>query len=251
MNSTDNVLALIRQHAALSETSPTPLYRQLQQGLRRVVESGLLQVEDAIPGERELASGLGVSRITVRKALRGLVEEGLLSQRQGSGTFVAPRVEQALSKLTSFSEDIKARGLEPSVTWLDRSVGLATPEEAMALNLSPGSEVSRLYRVRNADGKPMALEQATLPHRYLPDPMLVERSLYAILEKNGFRPVRALQRLRAELLAAEHARLLAVPADSAALYIERRAFLSNGAPIEFTRSHYRGDAYDFVAELTI
>ena len=251
MNTTDAVIALIRQHAELADDKPTPLYRQLQQGLRRVIDSGVLQIDDAIPGERELSIGLGVSRVTVRKALRGLVDEGLLSQRQGSGTFVAPRVEQALSKLTSFTEDIRARGMHPDMIWLDRSVGIATPEEAMALNLSPGAEVSRLHRVRSADGKPMALEQATLPRRFLPDPSAVEQSLYAILSQRQCRPVRALQRLRAELIAEEHARLLDIAPGSAALYIERRSFLSDGTPVELTRSHYRGDAYDFVAELTI
>ena len=251
MNKPLSLLHLISSNTALDDASPTPLYLQLQNGLRRVVNAGLLQTDDAIPGERELASGLGISRVTVRKAVRGLVAEGLLEQRQGSGTFVATRLEQPLSRLTSFSEDISGRGLQPSITWLDRSVGRATPEEALALHLSPGSEVSRLYRIRSADDKPMALEQATLPRHYLPDPSQVKASLYHLLDQQQHRPVRALQRLRAELLGPEQAQLLAVPTGSAALYIERRAFLANGTPVEFTRSHYRGDAYDFVVELTV
>lgn len=251
MAASRSLFELIQEQAALDSDHPTPLYLQLQRGLRQALSKGLLQTDEAIPGERELAAGLGVSRVTVRKAVRGLVEEGLLQQRQGSGTFVAIRLEQPLSRLTSFSEDISARGLRPSVKWLDRSVGRATPEEAMALNLSPNSEVSRLHRIRNADGKPLALEQATLPRRYLPDPNQVEESLYEVLSAREHRPIRALQRLRAELLSEERAVLLDVPLGSAALYIERRSFLADGTPIEFTRSHYRSDAYDFVAELTI
>lgn len=244
-------LTLIANSVVLDGSRPTPLYRQLQIGLRQLLVEDALPADEAIPGERELAAGLGVSRVTVRKAIRALVDKGLLEQRQGSGTFVTARLEQPLSRLTGFSEDIRARGQEPGLTWLDRSVGVATPEEAMALNLSPGAEVSRLYRIRSADDKPLALEQATLPRHVLSDPGIVEHSLYAVLSKLGLRPSRALQRLRAELLGMEHARLLQVPPGSAALYIERRGFLSDGTPVEFTRSHYRGDAYDFVAELSI
>jgi GntR family transcriptional regulator len=121
----------------------------------------------------------------------------------------------------------------------------------MALSLSPGDTVSRLKRLRLAAGTPMAIEHAVVPARFLPDPHLVERSLYSALNARGFMPRRALQRLHAVLLDAEQARLLGVAEGSPALYIERRSFLEGGEPVEFTASHYRGDAYDFVAELSI
>ena len=252
MTTAKSTLSSISTAITLDSSNPTPLYRQLQNSLRQLINKNVLHADEAIPGERELASGLGVSRITVRKAIHGLVEQGLLEQRQGSGTFIASgRLEQPLSRLTGFSEDIISRGQEPGQTWLDRSVGIATPEEAMALNLSPGAEVSRLYRVRSADDKPLAIELAVLPKNYLPDPQIVNHSLYAVLNEHGLRPARALQRLRAELLNMEHARLLAVAPGSAVLNIERRGFLKDGTAIEFTRSHYRGDAYDFVAELNL
>ena len=251
MNSAQALFDYIADNAAISSDSPTPLYLQLQNSLRRAVLAGQLETDDAIPGERELAAGLGISRVTVRKALRGLVAEGLFEQRQGSGTYVATRLEQPLSRLTSFSEDISGRGMKPSIQWLDRSIGRAAPEEALALELSPGSEVSRLYRVRSANNKPLALEQATLPRRFLPDPTQVKDSLYRTLDQHQHRPIRALQRLRSVLLESEQSHLLCVPENSAGLYIERRAFLADGTAIEFTRSYYRGDMYDFVVELTI
>ncbi len=245
--------ALEALKAGLSSAAdnPTPLYQKLQRQLRRLIDDGLLPASEAIPPERELASGLGLSRITVRKAVRGLVEEGLLTQRQGAGTFVVPRVEQPLSRLTGFSEDMRSRGLRPTVEWLDRSTGQASPEEAVALNLSPGAEVSRLYRLRCADGRPLALERATIPRAFLANPGAVKSSLYEVLAAAGHRPVRALQYLRAELLDEEYARLLGVPAGSAALAIKRYGFLSDGRPVEYTRSHYRGDSYDFVAEMQL
>ncbi|HXH03613.1 MAG TPA: GntR family transcriptional regulator [Candidatus Competibacteraceae bacterium] len=251
MNASASLLARLLTAFPLDPSSPTPLYHQVQQLLRRGVERGLLAPEQAIPAERDLAQGLGVSRVTVRKALDGLVEDGLLSRRQGAGTFVSPRVEQPLSYLTSFSEDMSARGIQAGAVWLERTLSIPSPEEAMALNLSPGEEVVRLHRLRTADGKPMALELATVPRALLPSPELVGQSLYQALARLGYRPVRALQRLRAESLSPEQARLLHVSAGAPALYIERRSFLADGRPVEFTRSHYRGDAYDFVAELKI
>lgn len=251
MSITASLIANVREAAGLDMESPTPLYQRLQQSLRQAVDGGVLTAGNAIPGERELAAGLGISRVTVRKAVQGLVIEGLLTQKQGAGTFVAPRVEQPLSQLTSFTEDMLARGIHPRTVWLNRSVSLATPQEAMALHLSPGSEVSRLYRIRSADDKPMALEQASLPRSILPDPLIVDESLYAALDKCNCRPVRALQHIRAQLCDDEHARLLKVKPGSAVLYIERRSFLRDGRAAEFTRSYYRGDSYDFVAELQI
>lgn len=234
--------------------SPTPLYLRVQEQLRSAIRVGKLKPHDALPGERDMAEALGVSRVTVRKALAGLIDEGLLIQRQGSGTFVAQpprRVEQALSRLTSFSEDMRLRGLTPAVRWLAREVSLPTPEEAMRLSISPNDNVSRLKRLRLADDVPMAIEQATLPTRFLPDPLAVGASLYDLLAQRDALPVRALQRLRAANLGPVEAKLLEAAVGAAALAIDRLSFLANGAPIEFTRSIYRGDAYDFVAELTL
>ncbi len=237
----------------LDESSPTPLYLQLQRVIQDAVRAGKIKADEALPSERDLASGLGISRVTVRKALGGLVEKGILVQRWGSGTFIAPamHVDQALSRLSSFTDDMVTRGLEPGAAVLDRSHGPPSPEEAMALGLSPGEAVSRLQRLRLAGGVPMAIEHAVVPARYLPDPGIVDGSLYAVLKARGFSPRRALQRLHAVLLSPGQARLLGVPPASPALYIERRSFLEGGEAIEFTSSYYRGDAYDFVAELSI
>jgi GntR family transcriptional regulator len=190
----------------------------------------------------------------VRKAIQGLAGEGALRQRHGSGTFVArpgTRVQQALSRLNSFTEDMQIRGLKPSSQWLERSIGRATSDEAMQLGLSPGEKVSRLFRLRLADGKPMAVERAVVPNRLLPEPETVGTSLYEALDRLGHRPVRALQRMSAEALDGEDAGLLALPVGAAVLAAERLSFLRSGEMVEFTRSHYRGDTYDFVAELNL
>jgi GntR family transcriptional regulator len=234
---------------SLAQQGRAPLYQQLQRALREAIADNRLAADEALPPERDLAEEFGVSRITVRKALDALVGEGLLTRRQGAGTFVAGRVEKSFSKLSSFSEDMISRGRRPESVWLSRSSGSATPEESLTLGLSPGAPVYRFNRIRYADGSPMALEYSTVPGFCLPSENAVGESLYESLDQHGARPVRALQRLRAVLFTAERARLLGVPDGSPGLFIERRSFLRDGRPVELTQSYYRGDAYDFVAEL--
>src|SRR6478752_6579733 len=184
----------------LSERSNLPLYLQLQRALRAAIDNRILSPDDALPAERDLAIDFKVSRITVRKALDGLVGEGLLMRRQGSGNFVSARVEKNFAMLTSFSEDMRARGRSPHSVWLRRAAGTVTPEEALALRLSPGTPVYRFNRIRYADEAPMALEYATVVASALPSLDAVDESLYEALERSSHRPVRALQRLRAVLL---------------------------------------------------
>ena len=236
---------------ALDETSSLPLYKQLQRTLRQAIETRVLGPDDALPPERDLATDFNVSRITVRKAIDGLVSEGLLVRRQGSGTFVRARVEKNFSKLTSFSEDMRARGRNPHSVWLRKSAGTVTPEEALTLRASPGTPVYRFHRIRFADDMPMSLEYATILASCLPSLDAVESSLYTALEHAGNRPVRALQRLRAVLFTAEQAKLLQAHEKDPGLLVERLGFLSDGRTAEFTQAYYRGDIYDFVAELSI
>lgn len=234
---------------SLDAKAPAPLYQQLQRALRDAIQTNQLSPNDALPAERDMAESFAVSRITIRKALDGLVGEGLLTRRQGAGTFVASRVEKSFSKLSSFTEDMISRGRVPHSVWVSRSEGAVTPEESLTLGLSPGSPVYRFHRIRYADGAPMALEYSTIAAFALPSVQAVETSLYAALEKTGHRPTRALQRLRAVLFKGEQAEKMGVAVGDAGLLIERRGFLKDGRAVEVTQSYYRGDAYDFVAEL--
>jgi GntR family transcriptional regulator len=233
----------------LDPNSSLPLYQQLQRALREAIEKQVLGPEDALPSERQLAADLGVSRITVRKAIEGLIEEGLLVSRQGSGNFVGTRIDKNFAKLTSFSEDMRARGRTPRSEWLKRSEGTVTPEEAMKLALSPGTQVYRFHRLRFADDEPMSLEYCTVVASALPSIEAVSNSLYEALERAGNRPVRALQRLRALLLDEEQAKLLEAQPGDAGLLVERLGYLRDGRAVELSQSIYRGDTYDFVAEL--
>lgn len=231
-----------------------PLYLQLKRWIEDAIHQGAIKPGDALPSERDLASKVDVSRVTVRKAVQYLVRDGVLVQRHGSGTFVAPqphRVEQSLGQLTSFAEDMARRGLPVRSVFLDRGVYDPSPEETMALGLSPGERVARIARLRISGDTPLAIERASISAAVLPDPALVVDSLYAQLERTGNRPVRAIQRIRAANLGEADARLLEISAGAASLHIERIAYLGSGRVVEFTRSVYRGDTYDFVAELRV
>ena len=269
----------LKAETTRDQTSSTPLYLRVQRGIEQAIEAGFVEVSDALPAERELAASLGVSRVTVRNAVRALVKKGILVQRHGAGTFVASRGTSRFRPLASFSEDMRTRGVNTESIWLSRSSGLPTPEECDALEIMPEQQVSRLYRLRFADGKPMCLEHSVLPATILPDPGAIETSLYAWLEAHGRRPTRAVQSLSAHLADASQAHLLSVPTGSACLHIRRRSYLSyeklyrirsgsgpvtsdmlkldetdkiligKDRPIEFVRSYYRGDLYEYVAEL--
>jgi GntR family transcriptional regulator len=239
---------------AFAANESAPLYLRLKILVQNAISHGNLKPGDSVPSERDIAELLDISRVTVRKAFTELVDEGVLVQRRGSGTYVREplaRIEQPLSRLTSFSDDMKLRGFKTEADWLDRSSGLPTPEEALKLSISPSEHVCRFHRLRRANGKPLAIELAVVPHRFLDDPSIVTQSLYDALGAKGFAPVRALQRLHATALSAPEAEWLDQPDGSPALFIERVSFLADGRIVEYTRSHYRGDSYDFVAELTL
>ncbi|WP_080422774.1 GntR family transcriptional regulator [Burkholderia ubonensis] len=216
--------------------------------LRAAIVDGKLKTGEGLPPERDLAERFQVSRDTVRRAIDKLTRQGLIESRRGAGTFVAARVEQ-LSPVTRFSDDMQRRGLQPGLQWLRRELDRPSPDELLALGLAPHARVIRLERVRTADAVPMAIERATLPANLLSGAVDFGDSLYRALQDADVHPVRAVQRLRAELASARDAELLGIRAGDPVLSIERRSFSSDGCPLELTRTLYRADRYDYVAVL--
>src|SRR5436309_393204 len=113
----------------LSDSSP--LYIQVARKLTQDVRDGRYQVDQALPSERSLSEQLDVSRVTARKAIDQLVDQGLVVRKRGSGNYVAPRIEQPLSNLTSFSEQLQQRGYRPDSRWLNRALVTATADEQL------------------------------------------------------------------------------------------------------------------------
>ncbi|MDQ3235650.1 MAG: UTRA domain-containing protein [Pseudobdellovibrionaceae bacterium] len=227
----------------------TPLYIQLKNKFAQAIQNGHWCPGHALPSERYLSEALDVSRITIRKTLELLLDEGLIERQQGAGTFVKQRIEQPISVLTGFSDEMKARGIVAETRVLESFIRTATAEEALTLSLKPGQQVAFLKRLRLADGKPVAVEYSVLPRHIVPNPYVITGSLYAYLKMQKQMPVRALQHLRANIVSSTERDLLQATDDTAVLYITRVGYLADGTPVEFTHSYYRGDSYDFIAEL--
>lgn len=231
-----------------------PRYKQLVRHLGAAIRSGALAAETQLPPERALAELAQVSRVTIRKAITGLADEGLLEQRRGSGTFVrqGPRkLEQSLSSLISFTENLRQRGQTPSSQVLECGFAMPGRDAFLILGLSPSARVARLKRLRFADGVPLAVETSILPEDVLPAPEAVGTSLYDVLRARGRAPVRAIQRVTARNLGDDEATLLGMLPGEAALSIRRTAYLPHGRAIELTDGLYRSDIYDFVSEITL
>jgi GntR family transcriptional regulator len=195
-----------------------------------------------------------VSRLTLRAALDDLVREGYLVRRHGSGTFVSePKIAQQLT-LTSFSEDMRRRGMVPD----SRMIGLenvhAGPQIARALNISPAERVFQIRRLRLADGEPMALETLHVPVSLVPGltaPQLDHGSWYELLEERYNVVIASgLQTIEPTVTNDEESELLNVPLHSPAFLFERTSHTRDGRTVEFVRSIYRGDRYRLVAELS-
>jgi GntR family transcriptional regulator len=241
----DGPLAGVR----LDPADQMPLYLQVRRGVLQAIKDGVFKPEDALPSERDLAESLGISRVTARKAIEALSREGVIIRRHGSGNYIAPLLEQPLSRLTSFTEELKQRGFKPASRWVRRAVVTALPDELIPLGLSPNAKVAKLERVRLADDQPMAFEATVIPAALLPRPEAVKDSLYVYLRDHGLEPARALQHFRASSATARLAQLLAIPEGMALLDVTRISYLADGRTVECTRTYCRSDYYDFVVEL--
>ena len=214
-----------------------------------------LSVGDSIPSERQLGIDLGVSRLTVRAALDELVREGYLVRRRGAGTFVAePKVAKGID-ITSFSDDMRARGLNPGSRTLELREIAAGARLGRILHVSPSEPVIAVKRLRLADGEPMAIEHLHVRSSLVPGLTardLEENSFYDLLvSRFDLEIVGGTQTVEPTVTNEEESERLGVPLHSPALLFERVTRSSAGDVIEFTSSIYRGDRYRLVTEIGI
>jgi GntR family transcriptional regulator len=212
-----------------------------------------LSVGDAIPSERQLGIDLGVSRLTVRAALDELVREGYLVRRRGAGTFVAePKVAKGID-ITSFSDDMRARGLNPGSRTLDLRDIPAGARLGRILHVSPSERIVAIKRLRLADGEPMAIELLHVRGSLVPGLTgrdLEENSFYDLLaSRYEISIVGGTQTVEPTVTNDEESAALGVPLHSPALLFERVTRSSEGDVVEYTSSTYRGDRYRLVTEI--
>jgi GntR family transcriptional regulator len=212
-----------------------------------------LAVGDAIPSERQLSSDLSMSRLTVRAALDDLVRDGLLVKRRGSGTFVSePKIAQELT-MTSFTEDMRRRGMVPASRTLDLRVVPAGAHLGRLLKVSPSEPVVVITRLRLADRETMAIETLHVREALIPgltSADLEQRSFYELLEERyGITTASGTQMIEPTVTNEEESAALGVPLHSPAFLFERTTRTSSGEVVEHVRSIYRGDRYRLVTEL--
>ncbi len=236
----------------INKHSPIPIYHQLQEHVKHQIESGILQQEQAIPSEREYAEMFQISRMTVRQALNNLVLQGYLYRQKGKGTFVGKKkVEQTLNGLTSFTEDMIARGLTPSSKLLSFEIIPADFAIADALKIGDYAPVFEIRRIRLADDIPMAIETTYIPANLAKGltETIVQQSLYKYIENRGYTIRRAQQEIEASIADDSHLKHLELGQGDPILLMKRKSWLSDGTPFELVISAYRADRYKFVHKL--
>jgi GntR family transcriptional regulator len=239
----------------LKENTGIPLYIQVVGELSAKIAGGEYLPGQRIPTEAQLCREFGVSRITIRQAIRKLVAEHALYAKQGKGTFVNPvKIKRRLPRLYSFSEDMRELGFEPSSKILEQAVAPADDEIAGLLALPESDRlVSRIARVRMANNVPILIERSFVPHYICPD--LLEQSydhtsLYRTLtEKYRIELESAEEVYEVRLLTPAEAKELGCKRGQPAFAIQRLALRKDGRPVELTRSVGRGDLLRFSVEL--
>ncbi len=224
-----------------------PLYLQVEQHLRQRVQSGEWQPGQKIPTEEQMCAAYGVSRVTMRQALARLVDRGLLVRERGRGTFVRDAALTAAARgVTSFTTELAALGLEAGARVLAVEVVPADAATLDALGLDHGAEVVRVHRVRTGNGRPIGIQTSLLPVQRFPNlehQNLRDRSLYQLLRTHyGVVPVEAVETFTVGGIDTREARLLEVPPQTCAFFVERVTLDARG-PFERVTSVMRGDRY--------
>jgi len=234
-----------------------PKYFQLANILRQKIENGEFNSQNAIPSERQLEEQYNLSRPTIRQAIDLLERQGFLYRVHGKGTFVSPpKLQKGMLELTSFSEDMRNRGLEPGQRILEFGYVKPSPKISHQLEIQdPDFQVLRIKRLRYGNDEPIGLQDSYLAlskeQTITREEIEVKGSIYAILqEKFGVYPTEADETLEVTLATPEEAELLQIPVGSPLLLNERTLWSQDRKAIEYVSILYRGDRYKYFMRLT-
>jgi DNA-binding GntR family transcriptional regulator len=235
----------------LDRTGPVPLYFQISSRLERAIREGVIPAGARLENEIAIGERLGLSRPTVRRAIQELVDKGLLVRRRGIGTQVVQARVSRPVELTSLNEDLTRVGHSPSTRVLSVERVPADEEAAAQLNLAVGTEITRVRRVRSADGTPMAILLNLLPPEFADITVadLEQRGLYEILRARGVTIKIANQRIGARRTHEDEHELLDIAKGSPLLTMDRVAFDHGGKVVEAGHHCYRPDLYSFETTL--
>jgi GntR family transcriptional regulator len=231
----------------LDHGSPVPLYHQAAQALEAAIEDGRLPRGSKLGGEVELAARFGISRPTMRAAMKQLVDKGLLVRRRGIGTMVAPRPVRRAVALTSLYDDLKDAGREPLTRLLSLEEVPCPPDVVEHLGLEPSSPVLRFDRLRVAGEDPIALMHNVVPVGLVEIRRedLERTGLYELFRGGGIAPHVATQRVGARKAGADEAEMLEMEPGDPVLTMTRIAYDTSGRPIEYGSHSYPAESYWF------
>jgi GntR family transcriptional regulator len=234
----------------IDPTSPLPFYYQIREQLRGQIASGKLKPGDILPGETQICTETGVSRMTARQALAQLANEGLVIRQRGRGTFVAaPKttLPDMRGLGMSYTEIMEQAGMSAGAHILSQEVLPASSEVATRLGLSPGEEVVRVARVRSASGEIMSLETSYYPHSRFPglaEASLADTSLYRFLEEHyDLRPAYATDTLEISVAGKYEADQLKINEGGPIALVTTIACLADDTPVVYTQTIHRGDRF--------
>ncbi|MBX3195882.1 MAG: GntR family transcriptional regulator [Microbacteriaceae bacterium] len=234
------------QETTRPATPNLPLYHQVYAQLRERLDSGHWKPGDRMPTEDDLVAEFGVSLITVRRALEELVRENRIQRTRGRGTFVLDGpLERELTELSSFTDEMRVRGLTARTELLSAALEEAGPRAAELLGLTPGAAVYTIERLRFVADSPLMLERVQLPAQLVPgllDEDLASGSLYDILAaRHGIELLDGEESLSPALPTPAEATQLNQDRRQPVLLLELVSRTPDGTPVEYCRSVVRGD----------
>lgn len=234
----------------VSKGSPIPLYYQLKEILQEMIDNEELKPGDMIPPERELCESQGISRMTARKAILALVNEGVLTRTQGKGTFVAEPKPNHLLQLKGFTEEMEEKGFSVRNRILSFQVTQATLKLKKQLKMEQGQNlVYEIKRLRFVNEMPFAIETVWLNHDKVPGlskEMLEDTSLYSVLGKQfHLYPEYAHQTIEPVMLNEYECELLDIKPPSMAILFRRTTYSKQREVMEYTKCIYRTDSHKY------
>ena len=228
-----------------------PLYSQVEKALRKYIEDSDLKPGQPLPPEEQLQSQFGVSRNTIRRALDRMMSAGMIQRRQGKGTFVAePKLELEFTHVSSFTVEIRKRGMEPSSQILRAEICLPSAHVTRQLRLNSKEKIICLDQLRFADAIPIAVFYDHIPLKVAPDLILQPMASQSLCEEFERRYNIVLERcedvITASLPTVEQAGLLGIPENQAVLSVMRTSYNGSGLPVLFSSNVIRGDMWHYV-----
>jgi len=238
---------LVRLEQQLAVTDKTPLYQRFARIIKQAVRQGDLQQDDFLPSEREFSLHLNISRITVRKALSLLEQQGIIWRSRGYGTQIRSQLEYSLQEPQGLSQQAVLLGKHPDTEWISKSAIACPADIARQLQVPVNSQVFLFKRIRYVDKEAVSLDESYIPAELIDNPEDIGISLYDYLRAHGIVPAKTQSRVTTRMPDPALQQQITLSAAIPVLVIKQLALSADGQPVEYSISYCRGDMYAFIS----